>query len=296
MQDVAGAEGAMRRHVIKLGSTGIGLECYLTEDAPSCARPAVIVLPGGAYVLRAAAESGIVAKRFRSLGYEAFVLRYSTYPGGTPYPGQAAELMEAICYLKDHSAELGVDRDRIYALGFSAGAHVAVTLAERAGDKEIRGMAGIAVDADASELLPAGLVLCYPLLAVHPLKAPSELLSISNKALFGTETLTESECDSVDLVRGVRAGMPRTFIWQSAQDAMCDQRDTLRFASRLLDCGTPCELHLFEEGAHGMSMADEESVEEGASAADAHVATWVMLADQWMHGVKDVPAAADSAE
>ena len=245
------------------------------------------VLLGGAYVLRAAAESGIVAKRFRSLGYQAFVLRYSTYPGGTPYPGQAAELMEALCYLKAHATELGVDADRIYALGFSAGAHVAVTLAERAGDEEIRGMAGIATDADDAELLPAGLVLCYPLLAVHPLKTPSELLSISNKALFGTETPTEEECDSVDLVQGVKAGMPRTFIWQSAQDAMCDPHDTLRFASNLLDAGTPCELHLFEEGAHGMSLADEESVEEGASMADAHVATWVMLADQWMRGVKD---------
>lgn len=277
----------MRRRVIKLESTGVSLECYLTEDAGEHVRSAVIVLPGGAYVLRAAAESGIVAKRFRSLGYQAFVLRYSTYPGGTPYPGQAAELMEALCYLKAHATELGVDADRIYALGFSAGAHIAVTLAERAGDEEIRGMAGIATVADDAELLPAGLVLCYPLLAVHPLKTPSELLSISNKALFGTETPTEEECDSVDLVQGVKAGMPRTFIWQSAQDAMCDPRDTLRFASNLLDAGTPCELHLFEEGAHGMSLADEESVEEGAIMADAHVATWVMLADQWMRGVKD---------
>lgn len=287
MQGIADAEGAMRRRVIKLESTGVSLECYLTEDAGEHVRSAVIVLPGGAYVLRAAAESGIVAKRFRSLGYQAFVLRYSTYPGGTPYPGQAAELMEALCYLKAHATELGVDADRIYALGFSAGAHFAVTLAERAGDEEIRGMAGIATVADDAELLPAGLVLCYPLLAVHPLKTPSELLSISNKALFGTETPTEEECDSVDLVQGVKAGMPRTFIWQSAQDAMCDPRDTLRFASNLLDAGTPCELHLFEEGAHGMSLADEESVEEGAIMADAHVATWVMLADQWMRGVKD---------
>lgn len=277
----------MRRRVIKLESTGVSLECYLTEDAGEHVRSAVIVLPGGAYVLRAAAESGIVAKRFRSLGYQAFVLRYSTYPGGTPYPGQAAELMEALCYLKVHATELGVDADRIYALGFSAGAHIAVTLAERAGDEEIRGMAGIATVADDAELLPAGLVLCYPLLAVHPLKTPSELLSISNKALFGTETPTEEECDSVDLVQGVKAGMPRTFIWQSAQDAMCDPHDTLRFASNLLDAGTPCELHLFEEGTHGMSLADDESVEEGASMADAHVATWVMLADQWMRGVKD---------
>lgn len=282
----------MRRRVIKLESTGVGLECYLQEDAATCIHPAVIVLPGGAYVLRAAAESGIVAKRFRSLGYQAFVLRYSTYPGGTPYPGQAAELMEAICYLKDHSSELGVDADRLYALGFSAGAHVAVTLAEGVADEKIRAMAGVAQDVDASGLLPSGLVLCYPLLAVHPLKTPSELLSISNKALFGTETPTEEECDSVDLVQGAKAGMPRTFIWQSAQDAMCDPRDTLRFASNLLDSGTPCELHLFEEGAHGMSLADEESVEEGASMADAHVATWVMLADQWMRDVKDPAGAA----
>lgn len=276
----------MRRRVIKLESTGVGLECYLTEDAANKVHPAVIVLPGGAYVLRATAESGIVAKRFRSLGYETFVLRYSTYPGGTPYPGQAAELMEAIFYLRVHAAEFGVNADQIYALGFSAGAHVAATLAERAGDEKIRAQAGVAADADASELLPSGLVLCYPLLAVHPLEQPSELLATSNMALFGTETPTEEECDSVDLVRAVKAGMPRTFIWQSAKDAMCDPRDTLRFASYLLDAGTPCELHLFEEGAHGMSLADEEALEEGASAADAHVATWVMLADQWMRGVK----------
>ncbi|MGI6230433.1 MAG: alpha/beta hydrolase [Tractidigestivibacter sp.] len=299
----------MRFEVATLSKTGIELECCLHDKlvATGCAkpRPAVIVLAGGAYLRRAHREGDPVAARFLGLGYDAFVLRYSTYfenvdcagdgapllSGAQGYPHQVSELMEAIAYVRSHADELLVDASRVFVVAFSAGAHVALSLAERFDDATLLRDAGLS-EGEARSVLPAGIVACYPMLRALELRGDEQRLreqALSNVALFGTECPTPQQRASVDLLRGVRPGMPPTFMWQTSTDATCSPSDTLEFARLLLGAGVSCELHLYREGVHGMALADESSSAAGEK-VDPHVATWVPLADQWMRAVGDASA------
>ena len=67
----------------------VNLTAYVWSDSPSLqngrSRPAVLICPGGAYLMCADREAEPVALRFAAMGYHAFVLRYSTYSGGTQF-------------------------------------------------------------------------------------------------------------------------------------------------------------------------------------------------------------------
>ena len=62
--------------------------------------------------------------------------------------------------------------------------------------------------------------------------------------------------------------------------------DTAEFAARLVEHNVPCELHIFEQGPHGMALADEASA-TSASDIDPRLAEWVPLAASWL--AKDDP-------
>lgn len=296
----------MRWNTIVLEHTGIELECCLHEElvATGCPkpRPAVIVLAGGSYLFRAHREGDPATLRFLGLGYNAFTLSYSTYFGRKPldfanppapesttrYPSQVSELMEALAYVRTHADELLVDASRVFVVGFSAGAHLALSLSERFDDTDLLARAGLAKE-DAHSIVPTGIVACYPMIRAlepHGDEQARREYAMSDVALFGTENPTEQQLASVNLLRGVRPDMPPTFIWQTATDATCDPTDTLEFARLLLEAGVSCELHLYHEGVHGMSLAEDSSSAAGEK-VNPHVATWVPLADQWMH---EVPA------
>ena len=74
------------------------LLAYLTDNSTQIERdrehPAVIICPGGAYIDLSDRESEAVALYFLTLGFQAFVLRYSVYPH--IYPSQLLEVCAAI--------------------------------------------------------------------------------------------------------------------------------------------------------------------------------------------------------
>lgn len=121
----------------------VTLTTYVHSDSPELLngkkRPAVLVCPGGAYLTCSDREGEPVALRFASMGYHAFVLRYSTYMGGgfsypdptkeipvnpkSIYPNPMRDIAKAILFIRDHSNEWLVDTEKIILCGFSAGAH-----------------------------------------------------------------------------------------------------------------------------------------------------------------------------
>ena len=53
-----------------------GIHAYLHEDETE--RPAILVVPGGAYIAVAPSEGELVALKFYEMGYQTFVLTYTT--------------------------------------------------------------------------------------------------------------------------------------------------------------------------------------------------------------------------
>ena len=54
-------------------------------------------------------------------------------------------------------------------------------------------------------------------------------------------------------------------------------------AAAYCEHGVPFELHVFEKGGHGLSLADiETSLGEEDKRCDKNVQAWVNLADNWL--------------
>jgi len=259
-------------------------------------RPAIIICPGGAYLTHAPREAEPVAARFLGMGYQSFILRYPTYIAdhrkpldpnevrfneNTPWPEPVVDAMQAMAWVRGHADELCIDAGRVYLLGFSAGAHLACSLAERFDDEELLARAGT----DARTARPDGIVLCYPMLSADGVLAMSAdgegVAHILRRALFGTDEPSEDQLEAMRLVRHVRSDMPRSFIWHTAEDELVSPEETLGFAAALLAAGVPCELHLFERGPHGQSLCDETSAADEAH-LNPEAAVWPALAHTWM--------------
>ena len=126
------------------GREDVTLTTYVLDDSPEMLkgkkRPAVIVCPGGAYLSCSDREGEPIAMRFASMGYHAFVLRYSVYsenkggmmfgaqkdPEPKPWLNHPAPMRDIACAMleiRKHADEWLVDMDKIAICGFSAGAH-----------------------------------------------------------------------------------------------------------------------------------------------------------------------------
>ena len=262
-------------------------------------RPAMVICPGGAYLTLATKEAEPVAARWLGHGYQTFVVRYKHYvvrrqeeTGGEPVvdensriPEQLVDLMNAMRIVHEHAGEWDIDRSRVYCMGFSAGAHLVGSLAERWDEPGLLERAG----ATSAQTRPAGVVMGYPMLNAGPaLASPDEVppqmlptLALIKRALFGTDAPTQEQIDGIDLVKHVRPDMPRVFAWHSTQDVVVNPADTLAFLSAMQTAHVPCELHFYERGPHGTSLCDWSSAssEEDMQQASAE---WVAACMRWL--------------
>jgi len=72
---------------------------------------------------------------------------------------------------------------------------------------------------------------------------------------------------------------PPIFLWATARDELAPVENTTRMATAL--AGAPFEAHIFEEGMHGLSLADQAS-SGFATLLNSDVEKWVSLADAWL--------------
>lgn len=124
---------------------------------------ALLVCPGGAYVFVSAANEGVdVARTFTALGTTVFVLSYRLPGEGwadrANVPLQDAQ--RAMRLIRVRATTWGIRPDRLGVLGFSAGGHLAATLAVDHAERVYP-----AVDAaDRESARPAYAGLIYPVI------------------------------------------------------------------------------------------------------------------------------------
>lgn len=208
-------------------------------------RPAALVLPGGGYVGHADHEGMPVAAWLAGLGLHAFVLRYRVHPHRHPAPLDDAR--RALAWIRDGGHGLAVDTRRVGVVGFSAGGHLAASLANEAQP-------------------PALTVLGYPVISF--VDAPHEG---SVAALLGPGADAEQRAaHSAD--RHVSPRTPPAFVWHTADDAAVPVGHALRYAAALVDARVPVELHVFPTGRHGLGLAADRP----------DVARWTDLCEAWL--------------
>lgn len=220
----------------------------LKEHSPNWKRPAVIVVPGGGYAMVSKREAEPVAMDFLARGFQAFVLTYEVGgEEGVSYPEQLFELACAVDYVKKHAEKLGVNEEEVFAVGFSAGGHLAGNLAVEW--QNVSEKLGKKIDCK-----PTAVGLSYPVIS----KINGHVGSYEYLLHGYTDEAKEELLKILNLDEAVSEQTPPAFIWATSDDACVPADNSLRYALALAKQGIAYELHIYRSGAHGLSVASKE--------------------------------------
>ncbi len=219
------------------------------HDEDEIIRPAVIVVPGGGYSMVTPTEGEIVAKKFYEKGYNTFVCTYTTnILFQTPLKEQPMkDLSRAIRIVRKHAAEFQVNPDQIAVCGFSAGAHLCGSVCVHYRDVE-----------DTKEEYqnisnrPDVSILSYPVITSGEYSHRG-----SFEYLLGAEA-SDEELEYMSLEKHVTKDTPPCFLWQTVSDAIVPVENSFLYARACKEAGVPFTHHVFSDGRHGLSLADED--------------------------------------
>ena len=240
-----------RRIYLDPGDEELWLDIYVSSDTAADAPPrsAVLIFPGGGYHGCSPREAEPIALAFVSRGINAFVLNYRTCAPRYVYPRQLLDASMAIVHIRQNAEEYGIDPTRVAVVGFSAGGHLAGSLALMHGREEVLSTLGIGE----GDNRPDAAVLCYPVVTAYP---PTHEGSFKNLLGKPFDELTDAERESFSLERHVDDNSPPMFIWHTATDKGVPARGSLLLAESCLEHNIPVTLRLYPTGPHGLALAN----------------------------------------
>jgi acetyl esterase/lipase len=226
---------------------------------------AVIVCPGGAYQrLSIDKEGEQVAAWLNSVGVTAFVLKYRLGPR-YHHPIELGDAQRAIRTVRFKAAEYRLDPARIGILGFSAGGHLAST----AGTHFDAGKPDAADPIDRLSSRPDFLVLCYAVISLH-----DPLAHVGSRVNLLGNSPDPALVDNLSNESQVTAQTPPTFLFHTANDRTVPVENSVNFFLALRKAGVPAEMHIYENGPHGMGLAP----------TDATLSSWTARLEAWLRG------------
>jgi acetyl esterase/lipase len=248
------------------------MDIYLPASGGG-ATAGIMVLPGGGYThLSTVREGSDVAKVFVSHGIAAFVVRYRHAPRYQfPYPVMDAQ--RAIRTVRSKAGDYNVDPKRIGVIGFSAGGHLAATMATQFDSGKTGADAGDAIDAVSSR--PDFVALLYPVITF----TDEKFVHKGSRTAFLGDRQDQWASESPEL--HVTKDTPPVFIAHATTDRVVPVENSIMFYTALHKAGVPVELHIFEIGAHGFGLAP----------TDPALRVWPDLLVTWMEKNKWVAAA-----
>jgi acetyl esterase/lipase len=225
----------------------------------------VVVAPGGGYGALASNHEGRqVANLLNAAGVTAFVLKYRLGPR-YHHPIELGDAQRAIRLVRARAQELGLASDRIGMMGFSAGGHLTAT----AGTHFDAGRADATDPIDRVSCRPDFLILAYPVISFDPAIAHGG--SVRN--LLGENPDPKLIEDLSNDLR-VTPQTPPTFLFHTNADTGVVAENSVRFYLALRRNKVPAELHIFENGPHGVGLA----------LGDPALSEWPVLLTNWLRG------------
>ena len=205
-------------------------------------RPAIIVLPGGAYEFCSEREADPVALVYLRAGFQAFVLRYSVAEHKT-WSNPLDDYEAAYKLICEKSDEWAIDTKRIAVIGFSAGGH----------------LAGCAATVSACK--PNAAILAY--------------------AVLNRKTANHFSTEAPDVVNYVDENTCPCFVFASRNDNTVPIENTTEFISALTKHGVDYECHIYSDAPHGFSVADE-TVNALSLEMCSRVPSWTTDSVDWL--------------
>ena len=211
---------------------------------------AVIVFPGGGYInLTVTYEGADIAREFNKIGVTAFVVKYRL-PSDTIMVdktiGPLQDAQRAIQIVRERATEWGIQPNKIGIIGFSAGGHLASTLATHFHKAVISNNEHIS-------LRPDFAMLIYPVITFGPFAHPG-----SRENLIGKNPSQEL-IDLYSNEKQITVDTPPCFLIHAEDDNTVPVQNSVMFYDGLVNNKVKAEMHLFEEGGHGFGMVNPKS-------------------------------------
>ncbi len=210
---------------------------------------AVLIAPGGGYRHVVIDKEGFeMARWLAARGVTAFVLFYRL-----PHQGWAAgpdvplaDAQRALRLIRHEHAAYDIDPQRISVMGFSAGGHVAASLATGFARATYAPLDA----ADRLSARPDGAALIYPVIAMREALAHPG----SRERLLGASPRAEQElAHSPD--HNVPADAPPCFMLHAEDDDVVPVGNTLAMRDGLKARGITVDTHLYASGGHGFGIS-----------------------------------------
>ncbi len=205
------------------------------------AKYAVVIFPGGGYFQLSVQSEGVaIAKALNEKGISAFVVRYRYAPSD----GRAilADGIRAMQFVRHHASAFGLAKDKIAVLGFSAGGHLAMLVAQHSSSEKTD-----AISLEDSR--PDACVLGYPVVTLGDGTFPTmPPIFLGENANVCAEIQKYSYSYHLSM-------MSATFLFYSKKDTAVDyQKNAEALYAALKEKGIVSECHAFSDGAHGIGL------------------------------------------
>lgn len=222
---------------------------------------AVVIFPGGGYVRLAIGHEGHdIAKWFAARGVAAFVVKYRMQEYGFPAP--LLDGLRAVRQVRKQAGEWGIDPAKVGVIGFSAGGHLAASVATRSDFT-------FALDDPLGDISarPDFAILGYPVIALYGPDAHAG----SRKALMG-ENPDPKKLHENSLQFQVTDKVPPVFMLHGVGDQAVTVANSLAFFTEVQKLNKLSELHIYQSDIHGVGMIQGQGT----------VSSWPQALELWL--------------
>jgi acetyl esterase/lipase len=218
------------RRVAYAAADGSPLEMWVLRGPSPGARPAIVVLYGGAWMAEGPRQAIAINRYLARRGYTVVAIDYRHAPKHR-WPAQLHDVRGALALVRDSAAAWGIDPARVALLGRSSGGHLAM-MAAYAPDSARR---GVPVRAVVAYYAPFDLAAGY---ADPPRPDPIDVRWVLRTFLGGAPAEMPARYRDASPASHVRPGLPPTLLIYAGRDHLVKARFGREAAAALRGAGS----------------------------------------------------------
>ena len=231
---------------------------------------AVLIIPGGGYeVVVHVWEGDDIAKWFNSYGITAFVLKYRLPHAKSNIDREKSPLLDAaraMRIIRENAEKWHIDKNNIGVMGFSAGGHIASTLATHYNESIIK----IQDKIDSLSARPDFSILIYPVISMS-----ADFTHEGSRHFFMGDKPDKELMEYYSSEKHITKDTPPAFLIHTSDDDVVPVENSIAYYKKLIENNIDAEMHIFQHGEHGFSLANGQG----------NVESWKFLCIKWLKSI-----------